>query len=197
MAKSHKLYCYVDETGQDTQGRLFIVVAVVVADERHKLDMYLEEAEKASGIGKKKWVRAKAAPESRDQYLESVGAGDFRNKLFYSKYTETGTGAYEHLTVLAIAQAVNQYREKHRLKDEYKVSVTIDGLKRSEETRVGKQLRELGIKSRKIRGARDASEPLIRLADRIAGLVRDADDKGKTYQTLRRHLEKRGIINKL
>lgn len=31
MALTYKLFCYVDETGQDTQGRLF-VVAVVVAE---------------------------------------------------------------------------------------------------------------------------------------------------------------------
>lgn len=197
MAKDHKIYCYVDETGQDTLGRLFIVVTVVVAEERHKLDAYLEEIEKTSGIGKKKWVRAKTVPASRNQCLESVGSGDFKNKLFYSQYSETGTGAYEHLTVLAIAQAINQYREKHHLKDDYKVSVTIDGLKRAEEMRVGKQLRELGIKSRKIRGARDASEPLIRLADRVAGLVRDAASDGKDYKTLQRQLEKQGVIQKL
>lgn len=197
MASTHKLYCYVDETGQDTKGQLFIVVTVVVAEERYRLDAYLEAAEKTSGIGKKKWVRAKTALDSRNQYLESVGAGDFKHKLFYSQYAETGTGAYEQLTVLAIAQAISQYRTKHRLTDDYKVSVTIDGLKRAEEARVGKQLRELGIKSRKIRGARDASEPLIRLADRIAGLVRDAASDGRDYKVLQRQLEKQGIINKL
>ena len=197
MANTHKLYCYVDETGQDTKGQLFIVVTVVIAEERYRLDAYLEAAEKTSGIGKKKWVRAKTALDSRNQYLESVGAGDFKNKLFYSQYADTGTGAYEQLTVLAIAQAISQYRAKHRLTDDYKVSVTIDGLKRAEETRVGKQLRELGIKSRKIRGARDASEPLIRLADRIAGLVRDAASDGRDYKALQRQLEKQEIINKL
>lgn len=45
MANTNKLYCYVDETGQDTMGQLFIVVAVIVASERDKLDRYLEEAE--------------------------------------------------------------------------------------------------------------------------------------------------------
>ncbi|HEY5668185.1 MAG TPA: DUF3800 domain-containing protein [Candidatus Saccharimonadales bacterium] len=197
MAQPQKLYCYVDETGQDTKGQLFIVVTVVVAEERDRLDTYLEEAERLSGIGKKKWVRAKTSQDGRNQYLGSVGVGDFKSKLFYSYYTNTGTGAYEHLTVLAIAQAINQYREKHHLKDDYKVSVTIDGLKRAEEARVGKQLRELGVKSRKIRGARDGSEPLIRLADRIAGLVRDAASDGKDYKTLQRQLERQGIIQKL
>lgn len=197
MPKSHKLYCFVDETGQDTKGQLFIVVTVVVAEERHKLDTYLEQAEKASGIGKKKWVRAKAAYAGCNQYLESVATGDFKNKLFFSQYSETGVGAYEHLTVLAIAQAVNRYREKHGLKDDYQVSVTIDGLKRPEEARVSKKLRELGIKPRKTRGARDDSEPLIRLADRIAGMVRDTGGAGRNYGAIRKRLEKQKIVQEL
>lgn len=197
MPKTHKLYCYVDETGQDTEGRLFIVVTVIVAGERHKLDAYLEQAEKDSGIGKKKWVRAKAAYTGCNQYLESVAVGDFKDKLFYSQYSETGVGAYEHLTVLAIAQAISRYRDKHGLKDDYQVSVTIDGLKRPEEARVSKKLRELGIKPRKTRGGRDNSEPLVRLADRIAGMVRDSEGTGRNYGSIKRRLEKQKIVQEL
>jgi len=197
MPKTHKLYCYVDETGQDTKGRLFIVVAVVVAAERDKLNQYLEEAERTSGIGKRKWVRAKSVTTSRDQYLESISTADLQHKIFYGRYTNPGTGAYEYLTVLAIAQAVTMYREKHQVSSDYKVSITLDGLKGSEGQRVGRELRELGVKSRKIRGARDESEPFSRLADRIAGLVRDAEESGQSYTSVRRQLEKQKIITEL
>ena len=197
MPKTHKLYCYVDETGQDTKGRLFIVVAVVVAAERDKLNQYLEEAERKSGIGKRKWVRAKSMTASRDQYLASIRTGDLKHKIFYGRYTNPGTGAYEYLAVLAIAQAVTRYREKHRVSSDYKVSITIDGLKGSEGQRVGRELRELGVKSRKIRGARDESEPWIRLADRIAGLVRDAEESRQSYTSVRRQLEQQKIITEL
>jgi hypothetical protein len=197
VQKTQKLYCYVDETGQDTEGMLFIVVSVVVARDRDQLDRYLEETERTSGIGKKKWVRAKSTPTSRDQYLESIITGDFKNKIFYSRYSNTGTGTYEYLTVLAIAKSVTMYREKHRIGDDYKVSITIDGLKGSEGLRVGRELRELGIKSRKIRGARDQSEPFIRLADRIAGLVRDTDNNKQAYSAVKQQLEKQSIISKI
>ncbi len=197
MPKTDKLYCYVDETGQDTEGRLFVVVAVIVANERDKLNRYLEAAEHDSGIGKRKWVRAKSVTTSRDQYLESVSTGDLKDRIYYSYYTDSGTGAFEYLTVLAIAKAVNTYREIRRIGNNYKVSITIDGLKGSEGQRIGRELRELGIKSRKRRGARDESEPIVRLADRIAGLVRDAESGGQAYKTVQRQLEKQKIITRL
>lgn len=88
MPKIHKLYCYVDETGQDTKGRLFIVVA----GERVKLNQYLEEVENKCGIGKRKWVRAKSVSTSRDRYLESLNTGDLKHKIFYRRYANSGSG---------------------------------------------------------------------------------------------------------
>lgn len=47
-----KLYCYVDETGQDTEGDLFVVSLVVTGDERDELLKLCESIEKKSGKGK-------------------------------------------------------------------------------------------------------------------------------------------------
>lgn len=150
-----------------------------------------------SGVGRKKWVRAKSSAAACEQYLEAVKTGDLKDKVFYRYYTNTGTGAFEHLTALAIAQAIHLYRQKHNLGDDYKASITIDGLKGSEGPRIGRQLRESGIKPRKVRGARDESEPIVRLADRLAGLVRDAESDGQRYKTVQRQLEQQGVITKL
>jgi hypothetical protein len=35
--QNHKLYCYVDETGQDTLGKFFIVAIVVAGNQRDEL----------------------------------------------------------------------------------------------------------------------------------------------------------------
>jgi hypothetical protein len=40
-----KLYCYVDETGQDTGGRLFIVAVILTSDQRDELRSILQRAE--------------------------------------------------------------------------------------------------------------------------------------------------------
>ena len=56
---SHKLYCYVDETGQDTKGALFVVSVAVTKKDRDELRELLAKLEKASGKGKTKWVRTR------------------------------------------------------------------------------------------------------------------------------------------
>lgn len=47
-----KLYCYVDENGQDTKGDIFIVSVVVTGKERDRLLNLCEEIEVESGKGK-------------------------------------------------------------------------------------------------------------------------------------------------
>lgn len=49
-----KLYCYVDESGQDTEGRLFIVGGVITTQERDELTALCEQIER--NVGKRnKW----------------------------------------------------------------------------------------------------------------------------------------------
>ena len=57
-SKIQKLYCYIDETGQDTLGELFIV-AIVVTDERQReLEKSLEAIEASTGK-KTKWMKTR------------------------------------------------------------------------------------------------------------------------------------------
>jgi hypothetical protein len=66
-----KLYVYVDETGQDTEGRFFLV-AVVTSDKEHKdaLEQKLELIEQSSKKGKRKWEGTRW--ERKIAYLEQV-----------------------------------------------------------------------------------------------------------------------------
>ena len=61
-----KLYCYVDETGQDTQGNLFIVSVVIAEDERVRLLKQLEQIEKSTRKGRRKWMKTRE--EQQFQY---------------------------------------------------------------------------------------------------------------------------------
>ncbi len=54
-----KLYAYVDESGQDTEGEKFLVSVVVLEKERDKLRSALRAIEKQSGKGLKKWTKAR------------------------------------------------------------------------------------------------------------------------------------------
>jgi hypothetical protein len=50
-----KLYCYVDENGQDTLGRIFVVSVVAVGKQRDELFALCEHLEQASEKRKDKW----------------------------------------------------------------------------------------------------------------------------------------------
>lgn len=188
-----KLYCYVDETGQDTMGKLFIVVILVVENEREELEFFLEEAEKDSGKGKRKWIKSRA--KERDKYLEiTLKLKYLKEKVFYRILTNTK--AYQEQTIIAIEQSIRQYTLLHKIKD-YKATIVIDGLPKTSELRVGSSLRKAGIKIRKVRGSKDESSALLRLTDIIAGLIRESQEKENNYSKLVAKLNKEDIFNEL
>ncbi len=65
-----KLYCYVDETGQDIGLEFFIVVAVVSDQEQDLLREQLLKIEFLAKIGKRKWHKARS--DRRRRYLQLV-----------------------------------------------------------------------------------------------------------------------------
>src|SRR5689334_546704 len=84
-----KLYCYVDESGQDTTAqpgrqRVFIVAVAIFATDQALLGRVCEEYEQASGKGKAKWNQAR--PKRRLAYLQRVINDDrFYQTLCYSQ----------------------------------------------------------------------------------------------------------------
>ncbi len=169
-----KLYCYVDETGQDTQGSIFIVSIVVTGKERDELLNLCKKMEEESGKGKFKW--GKAEHSFRMDYLRRIFSNNlFRGKLRYTIYRKRVD--YDMATIVGIAKAVH-YREP---KQQYTTLVYVDGLSKSKRQKYGSELRKLGIPTRKVQGVtKDENNPLTRLADAAAGFVRDVLDKKGT-----------------
>ena len=163
-----KLYCYVDETGQDTQGKLFVVSVVVASNERDALMKLCEKIEKESGKGKFKW--GKAEKKLRLDYVKRIFETKiFKGKLRYSVFRDTKD--YDLATIVAVSKAVH-FKEP---KQGYTTLVYVDGLSKSKRHEYGSQLRKLGVPTRKVRGVtKDENNALTRLADAIAGFVRDA-----------------------
>lgn len=169
---SHKLYCYIDETGQDTKGQFFLVSIVITGPERDTVIAELEHIEQASKKGLIKWH--KASFDRKLEYLNAVLSNpSFKGRIFFSHYSQTTS--YVELTVYSTAKAILE-----RAKDDYKATVVVDGLRRNEVAHFARELRKLHIRVKKVRGVRDESNALIRLADAIAGFVRDALE-GKPY----------------
>ena len=85
---NQKLYCYVDETGQDTEGGLFVVATVITGTDRDRIRDVLRRLEYDSGKGEKKWT--KATRRQLRVYMERiVQATEFRGKLFYARFSNT------------------------------------------------------------------------------------------------------------
>jgi hypothetical protein len=164
-----KLYAYVDETGQDTKGVWFLVGVVIVDRKaRDALLSRLEEVERQCGKRKSPWRSTR--PDRQEAYLDRV-LGDPRldGALFYAVHRDTME--YGEATLQTVAWALDE-RQASR---DYRVVVIIDGLSKHEAARVGVGLRRREIPVDKVRGARDQSSALTRLADALCGFARDAE----------------------
>jgi len=187
-----KLYCYVDETGQDTQGEVFIVAIVVTEIETDELIGLCEEAEEISGKGKIKWGKAKH--EQRIKYLrELLGDSRFAGRLRYCVFR--GDRDYDSCTITAISRAVSWRKPKGR----FTTSVYVDGLSKSKRHRYGATLRRMGTPVHQVRGVtRDESNALTRLADAVAGFVRDAmESRSGEVRTLFERATRKGRLKEV
>lgn len=192
--KPEKLYCYVDETGQDTLGRLFIVVAVVTGDERQELSDFLENAEKDSG-GRRKQVWSKKDNKRRKKYLDAAFRPELlKGKIFYEVFKDTKN--FERLTAETVAGALGLYSTQNQISS-YETTIIIDGLNSTAASRVRRILQKHNVKIDKIRGERDESSPLLRLADVSARLVRGATLSNFEYRTRLQKYIDNSIISEL
>lgn len=184
-----KLYCYVDESGQDTGGKFFIVAVVILGQEWDELTSLVEQFEQESGKGKFKW--GKAAHRKRVEYLRQVFAErQFGEKLRYSVFR--GKTDFDLATIMAIAKAVNWRKPVVN----YAVNVYVDGLSKSKRLEYSRQLHRLGVPIRQVRGiTKDENNALTRLADAVAGLIRDAiNDDNQEIKALFDSGKRRGVL---
>lgn len=184
-----KLYCYVDENGQDTKSRIFIVSVVVVGDKRDDLLKFCEEVEIETRKGKTKW--RKSEYDDRLEYLRKI----FRNKylggvFMYSVYKDTK--GYDIATILGIAKAINLSKPV----EDFTSVVYVDGLSKTKRHEYSSELRKLGIPTSKVQGVmKDENNSLIRLADSLAGFIRDVldGDRGEAKELFDR-VVKSGVL---
>ena len=182
-----KLYCFVDETGQDTKGELFLVAVVLKeAGDLIALEKRLEEIEQKTGKRKLKWK--KTNNRIKNLYLEELlRIKELKNAIFYAQYRSSKE--YSKLTSLTIAKAVLMKNEK-----DYSVTVVIDGLNDKERETVREELKKLKIKYSKIRGMKDEQSVFLRLADTMAGFLRDAMGGESYAKTFMKRLQTTKIV---
>lgn len=186
-----KFFCYVDETGQHTEGDLFIVSVVVVPGPQREDALELCEAvERTTGKGPVKWVKANR--NRRHNYMREVLRGQpFEGGLTFAIFRNNRQD-YPNMTYQTIAMALQDLAG-----DDYKATVRIDGLHRNQEREVGLILRRRGVKVKKVRGVKDEGDSLIRLADALCGLVRNADQGIAEMVTLFEQGIRQGVLRDL
>ncbi len=165
-----KFYCFVDESGQDTKGEIFFVTIVLKESENlDLLEQKLEIIEKETGKNTKKWGKTPftVKKEFLTKIIETKG---FQKSIFYSEYKNSTN--FTVLISLTIAKAIFTKNET-----DYSVKIIIDGLNDKEREKVTRELKRLTIKYERLRGMRDQSSVFLRLADAVAGLLRDAYEK--------------------
>src|SRR4051794_1657011 len=113
-----KLYCYVDETGQDTGGAVFFVAVVVSGEDRDTLRRHLHELEERSGKRAKKWSRATS--RQRIAYIQGILKHGGFGTLCFSKFENTR--AYVDLTIFSVAKAINAHWS-----GAYTATILVDG----------------------------------------------------------------------
>lgn len=189
MEKSKKFSVYVDESGQDTKGSLFIVGILIIEEEKSRLSRDLESIEQQSGKKSLKWRKSRHI--SRKKYIEMLlDLSYLQEAIFFGEFHDSGE--YIHLTSLATAKAIL----KKAKKDKYKASIFVDGFKKKEIEKFSRGLRDLRIRTRKIRGVKkDENNAFIRLTDSLCGLVRDASDgKGWAMESIDKLMKKKTVI---
>lgn len=170
MSKSiKKLYCYVDETGQDAGSEFFIVVSIVSSEEQHQVRSDLLKLEITSKVHARKWFNSRSPV--KEKFL----------RLAVSKKLATGDVYYGMFKkplpfFLPMLETIEKAIKEKTGSDPYQTIIYVDGIDKKKAKELTNALRLKGIKLKYVRSARDESEPLIRLADRWAGCIRHAQE---------------------
>ena len=188
--KRETLYAYIDESGQDTEGRFFVVGVLVIGETRATIQKQLEEIEKISGKGNSKWHKAKS--NSRKKYIEAVvRLSELHSSLFYEIFHDDKK--YVQLIGYATAHAILK-----KAKPSYRVSIFVDGFTQTELERLIPIFKDFQIRKRKLRGVRrEENNAFIRLVDALCGLVRDASDDNQWSKDMLKRLQKKNLVTVL
>lgn len=188
LVAKKKLYCYVDETGQDTAGRFFAVGVLVTEAEQEKLRRRLAAIEKQSSKGIIKWH--KALHRYRAAYVAAIAhVPELRHALFVAIYRDSKE--YLNHIADAIAKVLRHKRGDRAI-------VYVDALRDSEQQKLKRQLHPSVRIPIQVRGIRkDENSAFIRLVDAICGLIRDADEGNAWAKKMVQKLKRKGIVEAL
>lgn len=171
MPSSVKRFYFVDETGQDPLSPVFIVAVTVMPREYQELENACLSYEQASGKDRLKWHKSKEA--NRLKFMRLIVEDErFVGTLVYASTPKSKALDFDQLTIAGIAQIIEQTRDEVNSISE----IYVDGLSSTKMGQYGKGIRAKGIRNARFHKATDHASTLVRLADSLAGLTRDATE---------------------
>ncbi len=185
--KIQKIYCYVDETGQDAGSGFFIVVTVIATDPMI-IRQIATEFEQTTQARMTKWHKLSHSQRLEFLLLSLKLVG--KCIIYYAEYKKN-VPFFESLAK-TIHGAICDFASQN-----YKAIVCVDGIDKKKAGELTVALRQGGIPLKYVRSARDESEPLIRLADRWAGCIRLALKGNEIFSVLLSQAKNRGLIKQI
>jgi len=158
----------------------------VSAEEQDTIRQALTDIEQAAGTGHRKWHKSR--PERRLRYLDlvhdrNIVVGD----VFFGCFKKPLPYFFPFIEVLERAI-------KTKGGPSYTARVFVDGIDRQKARELTNALRLRNVSLEMVKGRRDESEPLIRLADMWAGCIRAAlDGSAEEKRILDRALDLRRV----
>jgi len=120
-----KLYCYVDETGQNVGSEFFIVVAVVSDEDQYRLRRQLTDVEEVAQTNQLKWHKTEHS--RRIKYLSLVVERNIaKGSVYTARYRKPIPYFFPIIDVLEKAI-------KKVARGEYQVRVYVDGIDRKKQ----------------------------------------------------------------
>jgi hypothetical protein len=175
LSGMEKISCYIDETGQDTFGAFFLVAAVVLRGSVNGFEANLRNCERLSLKKLRKWSHTE--DEIKRSYLRLARAQCVVSQVvvWYVVFTEGKD--YVYRTQAFVGRVLRASAANENLPP---LRIVVDGLNDLERRRMRVMLSRSGFRSPDVRGERDEGSAILRLADAMAGCVRDERD-GKRY----------------
>jgi len=162
-----KLYCYVDETGQDAGSNFFVVVNIVSGEEQDQIRNQLLKMEESNKIHARKWSNSRSP--IKEEFLQDLVKKELvKGDIYYSSFKKPLP------FFLPMLETIEKAIKDKAGQKGYQAIVYVDGIDKKKAKELTGALRFKGIKLKYVRSTRDESEPMIRLADRWAGCIRDA-----------------------
>jgi hypothetical protein len=189
--KKQKFYAYIDESGQDTKGKFFVVSVLILENNKDLISKKLEKIEITSKKPKK-WLKTRY--QNNQKYIETISKTDFlKQSIFFDTFYNTKE--YLKCTAQGTSRAI---LNKTKSKKNYTTIIYIDGFEKTEIENFKKEIKSFNIKRQKIRGVKkDENNVFIRLADAICGLVMQSQKQNQWAKDILEEMKKRKIIKEV